>query len=64
MDYTISISYIFGKKIHVLTEAITERSRAMAIEVVVFVLGAVSIVGWYLEGALPGPPIGFLVCVI
>ena len=30
-----------GKKIRVLSEAITERSRAMAIEVVVFVFGAV-----------------------
>ena len=37
MDYTISISYILEKKIHVLTEVITERSRAMAIEAVVFV---------------------------
>ena len=30
-----------GKEVRVLSEAITERSRAMAIEVVVFVFGAV-----------------------
>ena len=35
----------------------------MAIEVVVFVFGAVLVVGWYLKWALPGPPIGFSVCV-
>jgi len=36
----------------------------MTIEVVVFVFGAVSVVGWYLEWALPGPPIDFSVYVI
>jgi len=41
MDYTISKSYILGEKVHVLTEVITERSRAMTIEVVVFVFGVV-----------------------
>ena len=53
-----------GKEVHVLSEAITERSRAMAIEVVVFVFGAVWVVGWYLEWAIPGPPIDSSVCVI
>lgn len=35
MGYTILLSYILGKEIRVLTEAITERSRAMAIVVTV-----------------------------
>ena len=64
MDYTISISYVFGKKIHVLTKAITECSRVMDIEVVVFVFGVVSVVSWYLEWALLGPSIDSSVCVI
>ena len=37
----ISLSYIVGKEVHVLSEAIIERSRAMAIEVVVFMFRAV-----------------------
>ena len=37
----ISLSYVFGERDHALSEAITERSRTMAIEVVVFVFGAV-----------------------
>ena len=53
-----------GKEVRVLSEAITERSRNMAIEVVVFVFGAVWVVGWYLECAMPGPPIDSSVCVI
>jgi len=31
----ISLSYVFGERDHVLSEAITERSRAMAIVVTV-----------------------------
>jgi len=53
-----------GKKVHILTEVITEHSRAMVIEAVVFVFGAVWVVGWYLEWALPSPLIDSLVCVI
>ena len=53
-----------GKEVHVLSEAITERSRATALELVVFVFGAVWVVGWYLECAMPGPPIDSSVCVI
>jgi len=53
-----------GKEAHVLSEAITERSRAMAIKVVVFVFGAVYVVGWYLERALSGPPIDSSICVM
>jgi len=47
----------WGKKVHVLTEAVTEHPRVMIIEVVVFVFGDVWVVGWYLYRALLGPPI-------
>jgi len=40
------------------------RSRAMAIVVVVFVFRAVWVVGWYLEWAMSGQPIGSSFCVI
>ena len=53
-----------GKKVYVLTEAIAERSRAMAIKVVVFVFVAMWIVGWNLEWALPGLPTDASVCVM
>ena len=33
--YIISLRYVFGERDHILTEAITERSRAMAIVVTV-----------------------------
>ena len=45
-------------------KGITERSRAMAIEVVVFVFGVVLVIDWYLEWALPGPPIESSVCAM
>jgi len=64
MDYTISINYVLRKNVHILTETIIEHSRGMAIEVAVFVFGAVWVVGWYLEWAFPGPPIDCSVCVI
>jgi len=38
-----------GKEVHVLSEAITERSTAMVMEEVVFTFGAMWAVGWYLE---------------
>ena len=60
----ISLSYAFGERGHVLPEAVIGHSRAMTIEVVVFVFGAVWVVGWYLEWVLPGPLIDSLVCVI
>ena len=44
--------------------AIIERSRAIAIKVVVFVFGAVSVGSWYLEWLLLDPPIDSSVCVI
>ena len=40
------------------------RSRAMAIEVVVFVFGVVRVIGWYVECAMSGLPIYSLVCVV
>ena len=54
---------VMGKEVHVLPEAVTLHYRLMAVEVVVFVFGSVWIIGWSLEWALPGPPIGSLVCV-
>ena len=54
------------KEVHVLSEAITLHSRAIAIaiEVVVFVFGSVWVVCWYLEWRLLGPPSDCLVCII
>jgi len=34
-DYMISLRYVFGERAHVLTEAITEHSRAMTMVVTV-----------------------------
>jgi len=53
-----------GKEVHVFPNAITLRSRAMTIEVVVFMFESVWVVGWYLKWAPSGPPIDSLVYVI
>ena len=47
------ISYVFGEKVHVLTEAITKRFRAMAIEVVLFVFGIMESLIGNLSGHCP-----------
>ena len=65
MNLIISLNHNFlRKEVHVLPRAIILSSRAMAIDVIVFVFGSMWVVGWYLEWALLGPPIGSLVCVI
>jgi len=53
-----------GKNVYLLNEAITEHSRAMAIEVLIFVFGVVWVVGWYLKWTLSGLPIDSSVCYL
>jgi len=54
----------FGNEVHVMSEAITERSRAMAIATIAFVIRAEWVVGWYLEWELPDPSIDSSVYII
>ena len=64
-EYDITkLHHFFGERSYALFRAITEGSRAMTIEVVIFVFGVVLVVGWYLEWILPDPSIDSLVCVI
>ena len=64
MRYMISLSYVFGERGHVLLEVVIGHSRVMAIEVVVFVFGAVWVIGRYLEWAMSGLSIDSSICVI
>jgi len=53
-----------GKEVLSYLGILQSHSRAMAIEVVVFVFGAMWVISWYLEWVMCGLPIDSSVCVI